>query len=142
MECSPEDKWSFEIVKNFNIVGKYLENRGLQLNDHGTSRLAMNYIAAIRKLWNNVGYPKCDFDLKPTEFTEAFKKIEGNCEDGPLEILKKIRINNVTRVLIGHININSIRNKFNMLHSMVKDNIGILMVLETKLGFFFSWKSV
>ena len=31
-------------------------------------------------------------------------------------------------------NINSIRNKFDMLSSMVKDNIDILMVLETKLG--------
>ena len=35
--------------------------------------------------------------------------------------------------VIGHININSIRNKFEMLFSMVKDNIDILMVSETKL---------
>ena len=47
--------------------------------------------------------------------------------------MKKIRINNVTRVVIGHININSIRNKFDMLSSMVKDSIDILMVSETKL---------
>ena len=47
--------------------------------------------------------------------------------------MKKIRINNVNRVVIGHININSIRNKFDMLFSMVKDNIDMLMVSETKL---------
>ena len=35
--------------------------------------------------------------------------------------------------VIGHININSIRNKFEMLFTMVKDNIDILMVSETKL---------
>ena len=62
------------------------------------SRLAMNYIAAIRKLWNNVGYPKYEFDLKSTE---TFKTIESNCEEGPLETLKKIRVNNVNSVLIG-----------------------------------------
>ena len=49
-------------------------------------------------MWNNVGYPKCEFDLKSTE---TFKTIESNCEEGPLEILKKIRINNVNSVLIG-----------------------------------------
>ena len=48
-------------------------------------------------------------------------------------MLKKIRINNVYRVVIGHININSIRNKFDMLSSMVKDSTDTLMVLETKL---------
>ena len=47
--------------------------------------------------------------------------------------MKKIRINNINRVVIGHININSIRNKFDMLSSMVKDSIDILMVSETKL---------
>ena len=55
----------------------------------------MNYIVVIRKLWNNVGYPKCGFDLKPVESMDTFKTIESNCEEGPLEILKKIRINNV-----------------------------------------------
>ena len=36
-------------------------------------------------------------------------------------------------VVIRHTNINSIRNKFDMLSSMVKDNIDILMVSGTKL---------
>ena len=93
----------------------------------------MNYIATIRKLWNNVGYPKCDFDLKPIKPTETFKTIESNCEEGPFEIFKKIWINNVNRLVIGYLNINSIRNKFDMFSSTVKDNIDILMVLETKL---------
>ena len=47
--------------------------------------------------------------------------------------MKKIRINNVNRAAIGHITINSIRNKFDMLSSMVKNTIDILMVSETKL---------
>ena len=85
------------------------------------------------KLWNNVAYPKCDFDLKPIKLTETFKTIGRNCEGCPLEILKKIRINNVNRVVTGHVNIDSIRNKFDMLSCMVKDNIDILTVAGTKL---------
>ena len=99
-------------VKNVNIVKKHLENSGLHLNEHGTSRLAMNYIATIRKLWNNVGYPQRDFDLKTIKPMKTFKTIESNFEEGTFEILKKNRINNVNTVFIGHININSIRNKF------------------------------
>ena len=85
------------------------------------------------KLWNNVGYPKCDFDLKPIKLTETFKTIGRNCEGCPLEILKKNRINNVNRVVTGHVNIDSIRSKFDMLSSMVKDNIYILTVAGIKL---------
>ena len=121
------------LAKNFNIVKKLLGNRSLYLNEHGTLRLAMNYIATIRKLWNNVSYPKCNFGLKPIKPAETFKAIESNWEDGSFETLKKIQIKNVNRVAIGHININSIRNKFDMLSSMAKDNIDNLMVSEIKL---------
>ena len=68
--------------------------------------------------------------MKPRE---SFKTIESNCEEGPFEILKKIRIDKINRVVIGCININFIRNKFDMLSSMLKDNIDILMVSEAKL---------
>ena len=40
----------------------------------------------------------------------------------------------MNRVVKRHININSVRNKFDMPSIMVKDNIDILMVLETKLN--------
>ena len=93
---------SVPLVKNFNTVRKHLGNRGLYLNEHGTSSLTMNYIAAIRKLWNNTAYPKCDFDLNQIESTETFKTIESNCEESPLEILKKIGINNANRALLEH----------------------------------------
>ena len=36
------------LVKNFNFVRKHLGNRGLNLNEYGTSRVAMNYIVALR----------------------------------------------------------------------------------------------
>ena len=47
--------------------------------------------------------------------------------------MHELRKSNPFRVIIGHININSIRNKFEPLQKMTKDNINILLVSETKL---------
>ena len=38
------------------------------------------------------------------------------------------------RVIIGHINISSIRNKFDHLIAITKGNVDVLMISETKLG--------
>ena len=39
----------------------------------------------------------------------------------------------MNKVIIGHLNINSLRNKFELQAQQIKDNIGILMISETKL---------
>ena len=46
--------------------------------------------------------------------------------------LKDIRITNLNRIVISHININSIRNKFELLAEAVMGNVNVLMVAETK----------
>ena len=46
--------------------------------------------------------------------------------------LKDIRITNLNRIVISHININSIRNKFELVAEAVVGNVDILMVTETK----------
>ena len=47
--------------------------------------------------------------------------------------LKDIRIANLNRIVISHININSIRNKFELLAEAVMGNVDIFMVTETKI---------
>ena len=49
------------------------------------------------------------------------------------ELLRKIRVSNVDNLIIANLNINSIRNKFDQLKVLIKDNIDILVVTETKL---------
>ena len=39
----------------------------------------------------------------------------------------------MNKVIVGHLNINSLRNKFDLFSEQVKDSIDILMVSETKL---------
>ena len=48
-------------------------------------------------------------------------------------ILSKLRINNADRIIIAHININFLENKFEPLVSLVKDKVDIILVSETKL---------
>ena len=51
----------------------------------------------------------------------------------PLQILKSLKINNLNRLIIGHLNINSLRNKFEALKLLIKDNIDIMVITESKL---------
>ena len=48
------------------------------------------------------------------------------------KILKNIRISNNNKLIFGHLNINSQRDKFDSLSKLFKDSIDILMVPETK----------
>ena len=47
--------------------------------------------------------------------------------------LKSIRIRNLNKIVIVHLNVNSLRNKFDFLVTQVKGYIDILMIPETKL---------
>ena len=58
-------------------------------------------------------------------------------EDNFQDTLKKLRIKNFNRVIISQININSIRNKIELLSEAVLGNIDILMVSETKIDMSF-----
>ena len=48
-------------------------------------------------------------------------------------LLKNLRLKNTNKVIIGHININSLRNKFELLTEMVRDKVDLRMISETKL---------
>ena len=49
------------------------------------------------------------------------------------KFLKIIRISNLNKLIFGHLNISSLRNKFNLFSEQIKGLIDILMVSETKL---------
>ena len=48
-------------------------------------------------------------------------------------IINKLRIENANRIIIAQLNINSIRNKIDMLSTIVRNKIDILCITETKL---------
>ena len=51
----------------------------------------------------------------------------------PQSFLKDIRTNNINRLIIGQLNINSLRNKFEQLSTMTNGNTDIFMISETIL---------
>ena len=55
-----------------------------------------------------------------------------------LSTLSNLRLNNNNRVMIAHLNINSLRNKFDMLSEIVASKLDILLVSETTLDNSFS----
>ena len=57
------------------------------------------------------------------------------CEDNPnpLRNLRNVALNNLGKIIIGHLNVNSVRNKINVLKFMTGDNINILVISETKI---------
>ena len=53
--------------------------------------------------------------------------------DEPYITLRNLRSNNNNRLIICHLNINSIRNKFEPLKSLIKDNCDVILISESKL---------
>ena len=58
---------------------------------------------------------------KATSFTHNFNN------------LHEIRLKSPNRLIFAHININCLRNKFEMLQEVIRNNIDVLLISETKL---------
>ena len=56
-----------------------------------------------------------------------------NEKHSPISFLQKLRKVNLDRIIIGHLNINSIRNKIHHLADIVSNRIDILLITETKI---------
>ena len=70
-----------------------------------------------------------DFDDSPT-----FDKINNELVDHTSnKDLKSLRIRYLNKIVVGHLNINCVRNNFDFLAHQVQGNIDILMTSETKL---------
>jgi len=54
-------------------------------------------------------------------------------DETPHHTLQKLRLRNVDKIIIGHLNINSIRNKFDILADIIGKNIDILLISESKI---------
>ena len=75
--------------------------------------------------------------LQKIPFLKTVALCRTNKGKTPLKFLNKICLSIIKRIVIGHISINSITNKFEMLSNMIKKNRCILMVTEAKLDCLF-----
>ena len=50
-----------------------------------------------------------------------------------MNVLNEVRKCNINKIIFGHLNINSIRNKFEFLVTSIENKIDILIITETKI---------
>ena len=60
-------------------------------------------------------------------------KTKDNIDMNPKDTFRKIKHDNPNKIIIAHLNINSIRSKFEFLKELISNNIDILLISETKL---------
>lgn len=79
------------------------------------------------------------YGLSKRTFSKLIDYVENTVSENPADILeeieetrlmflKKIRLSNINRMIIGYTIINFMRNIFEMLSNIIKNNIDILMV--------------
>ena len=69
--------------------------------------------------------------LHPPEKNSIFQVTD---DDDPKSVLQKLKTKNKDRPIIAHLNINFLDPKFEPLQDMIKDNVDILLISETKLN--------
>ena len=74
-----------------------------------------------------------NISLQRITFLQNCNYTNGNDDTSDLDILNDLRCKNLNRILIVHLNMNSLRNKFEILMSSIAVKIDILMTCETKL---------
>ena len=72
------------------------------------------------------GFSESDFEENESS---NLKQAKENCRS----VLNSLRKDNLDKLIFAHLNINSIRNKFNYLSEQIRGNVDILLVSETKI---------
>ena len=69
-----------------------------------------------------------------SEYNYNHKNIKDDLGDiYPVKVLNNIRQKHSNRLVIAQLNINSLRNKFASLSTMIKDYVDLLLISETKI---------
>ena len=94
----------------------------LRLNRKGSSSFAKNLLNFIEGSWifNYEGDLSSEENCVSNDSTVSQPDVK--------KALKDIRISNMNKLIFGHLNINSLRNKFDLLSEQANGSIDILMV--------------
>ena len=153
---------NYVLIKHPNIKENHLDRYGLHLNYDGTRVLAKNLRQYAQKYWHDKDSLKEIFTLlnsvkkhskqitndldHESNFVHSVEEYDLALNISPIDsetpnnslqddmlVLKNLRVSYPNNIIIGHLNINSIRNKFEMLSLSVAQYVDILMLSKTKL---------
>ena len=124
------DKFIY-LIGNTNQIKAYHLNKGSNVNKRGSNVLSSTFVNELSVIltWqhdkNNTG-----FNVEQCNSDET--NVDQKVTDGS-KVLKSLRCNNLSQLAFAHLNINSIRNKLELLSEHVRCNVDVLMVLENKI---------
>ena len=125
-----------------NISALHLLRDDLHLNLNDTIILAGNLLSRIRTFWRNkdsnketnVSNDRNGNNIINSSNYKSLINDNSAIELGSVKsVLRRLRSNHPQQVIIIHLNINSIGNKFEIVKPVLRDDIDISMVTETKL---------
>ena len=108
---------------NSNISNAGLSRGGLHLNSQGLGKLAINFIKKIKNFRRSLQIA--------TYLVRKLRIVEAHTSLTLLLIISMIYMK--SSLIFAHININSLRNKFEMLQEIIGNNIDVLLISEMKL---------
>ena len=122
-----------EQERNLKLISKLKEfeieiwrNLKLKFEQGRKQCLSKNLIASNK--WTEWSFFPYDLVTVNDYLSDTLEK----GKSGTNSSLQNIRKDNLTKLIFAHMNINSIRNKFDSLADIIKDNIDILMISESK----------
>ena len=113
------------------IKPNHLNKGKLHLNKNGSNILSRTFVNKISRVFNrqvadnnsSINIERCN-----TGVLHDINKVS-DCNN----TLKFFRKDNLNKLIFANLNINSIRNQFELLSEQIKGNLDVLMILETKI---------
>ena len=113
----------FVFIENANLNESVLNNSKLHLNKKGTNILTQNIKRSFNQFGSSVRHTH-EVDITNSNL------FENNETD---QVLKVLRNDNPSNLNFCYLNINSVRNKFTDLQTIINGNVDIVSIAETKL---------
>ena len=123
--CSQKN---IDFIQNSNIIEEHLGIKKLHLNNKGNSLLANKYMRST--FWDDI-----DSNFFEVNVHECESKIDiPNRLSGVVSerSLKAIRTKNPNGIVLAQLNINSLRNKFDILTDQISGNVDVIGNLRKK----------
>ena len=104
-------------------------NRGRFINESITTDISSSCLAPISVL-NPDATPFTEnrTHIANPQTSILNHDVDDSSRDLPYSILQNLRVKNVDKIIIGHININSVRNKFYMLADLIQGRVDVLLI--------------
>ena len=115
-------------ISHGNIRTRYHCNYdGLHLNDKGATLFTENILSAL----NKVAWPQ---SVKVNSSSKSFSDYDNiRAKGNAFTSTKSIKAKHPKNLFFGHLNVNSIRNKFVSIEELIKRTFDIFLISETKI---------